>query len=192
MDRGWIDTPRTRDAYKRGVEKFIYFAQCNVVSNHNRVRIRYHCVNCLNGRILNISKIRKHLLCDGFLENYTTWTWHNELLHLPRLCGASKFVDFSMDDRLEDMICDVGAESFTDAVFENISNDAETPLYPSSTNFTRLTVLKLVNLKAINAWTDKRFIKMLQLLKDMLQEGNTLPNQNYVAKKILCLMGMDI
>ena len=141
---------------------------------------------------MNISKIRKHLFFDGFLENYTTWTWHSELLYLSRLCGASKFVDFSMDDRLEDMICDVGAESFTDAVFENISNDAETPLYPSSTNFTRLTVLKLVNLKAINAWTDKRFIKMLQLLKDMLQEGNTLPNQNYVAKTILCLMGMDI
>ena len=47
-----------------------------------------------------------------FLENYTTWTWHSELLHLPKLRGASKFVDFSMDDRLEDMICDVGAKSF--------------------------------------------------------------------------------
>ena len=81
---------------------------------------------------------------------------------------------------------------FTDAVFENISNDAETHLYPSSTNFTRLTVLRLMNLKAINAWTEKRFIKLLRLLKDMLQEGNTLPNQNYVAKTILCLMGMDI
>jgi len=37
---------------------------------------------------------------------------------------------------LEDMIRDVGAESFADAVFENMSNDAETPLYPGSTNFT--------------------------------------------------------
>jgi len=29
-----------------------------------------------------------------------------------------------MDDRLEDMIRDVGAESFAKAVFENMSNDA--------------------------------------------------------------------
>jgi len=33
-----------------------------------------------------------------------------ELLHLPSVCKASEFVDdFPMDDRLEDMICDVGA-----------------------------------------------------------------------------------
>jgi len=30
-----------------------------------------------------------------------------------------------MDDRLEDMIRDVRAEFFANAVFENISNDAE-------------------------------------------------------------------
>jgi len=73
-----------------------------------------------------------------------------------------------------------------------MSSDAETPLYPRSTNFTWLsTVLRLMNLKAINGWTDKRFMKFLHLLKDMLPEGNTLPNCNYEAQKILCLMGME-
>jgi len=89
-----------------------------------------------------------------------------------------------MDDRLEDKIRDVGAESFANAVFKNMSNDAETPLYPGSTNFTRLsTVLRLMNLKAMNGWTNKSFAELLQLLKDMLPEGNTLPNLNYEAKK---------
>ena len=89
-----------------------------------------------------------------------------------------------MDDRLEDMIRDVEAESIANVVFENMSNDAETPLYPGSTNFTRLSaVLRLMNLKAMNGWTDKSFTKLLQLLKDMLPEGNTLPNRNYEAKK---------
>ena len=65
--------------------------------------------------------------------------------------GASEEVHFSMDDRLKDMIRDVGAEFFSNAVFENMSNDAETPLYPGSTNFTRLSaVLRLMNLKAMN------------------------------------------
>jgi len=52
-------------------------------------------------------------------------------------------------------------------------------------------VLRLINLKAINGWTDKSFTELLQLLKDMLLEGNTLPNHNYEAKKIVCLMGME-
>jgi len=73
-----------------------------------------------------------------------------------------------------------------------MSSDAETPLYPGSTNFTQLlTLLRLMNLKAINGWSDKSLTKLLQLLKDMLLEGNTLPNRNYEPKKILCPMGME-
>jgi len=109
MDRSWINTPRISDAYEKGVEEFIQFAEHNAVSCNNGVRIRCPCVNCLNGRILIVSEIREHFLCDGFLKNYTTWTWHGELLDLPTLRGASEEVDFLVDDRLEDMIRDVGA-----------------------------------------------------------------------------------
>jgi len=86
--------------------------------------------------ILSVSGIREHLLCDGFLKSYTTWTWHGELLDFPSVRGASEEVHFSINDKLEDMIRDMGAESFANAVFENMSNDAETPLYTGSTNFT--------------------------------------------------------
>ena len=48
-----------------------------------------------------------------------------------------------------------------------------------------------MNLKAINGWIDKSFMKLLQLLKDMLQEGNIVPKCNYKAKNILCSMGME-
>jgi len=68
MDQSWINTRCITDAYERGVEEFIQFAQYNVVSNHNGVRMRCPCVNCLNGRILYVSEIREHLLCDGFLK----------------------------------------------------------------------------------------------------------------------------
>jgi len=112
MDQSWINTPRITEAYERGVEEFIRFAQRNFVSNHNGVRMRCPCVNYLNGRILNVSETREHLLCDGFLKTYTR-TWHDELLHLPSVCEALEFVDdFPMDDRLKDMIRDVGVESF--------------------------------------------------------------------------------
>ena len=49
-------------------------------------------------------------------------------------------------------------------------------------------VLKLINIKARNGWTDKSFI---ELLHEMLPKDNTLSTFRYEAKKILSLMGMD-
>ena len=88
---------------------------------------------------------------------------------------------------------DVGVEAFAQAhVYETMSADAETPLYIGSTKFTRLSaVLRLMNLKVTNGWTDKIFTKLLVLLNEMLPEGNTLPTRNCDAKKILCSMGME-
>ena len=43
----------------------------------------------------------------------------------------------------------------------------------------------------MKGWTNKSFTKLLQLLKDMLSGGNTLPNWNYEAKNILCPMRME-
>jgi len=43
-----------------------------------------------------------------------------------------------------------------------MTTDEETPLYTGSTNFTVLsTVLRLINFKALNGWTDKIFIELL-------------------------------
>ncbi|KAK2444967.1 hypothetical protein QL285_015951 [Trifolium repens] len=98
-----------------------------------------------------------------------------------------------MDDRLEDMMRDIGEDSFkkTD-VYDTLCRDKDNPLYPGCTNFTRLSaVLKLFNLKAKNGWTDKSFSELLELLTQMLPEGNILPNRCYEAKKILCPMGLE-
>nr|KYP60237.1 hypothetical protein KK1_015688 [Cajanus cajan] len=85
-----------------------------------------------------------------------------------------------MDDRLEEMLRDVGPESFKRAhMYETMCNDLEKSLYPNCTKFTRLSViLRLFNLKARNGWK-------------MLPEGNTLPNHNYEAKKVLCPMSLE-
>ena len=75
-----MNTPRISDAYEKGAEEFLQFAQHNVVSSNNGITIKCPCLNCLNGRILSVFEIREHLWCDGFFKNYTTWTWHGELL----------------------------------------------------------------------------------------------------------------
>ena len=86
MNRNWINSLHISDEYERGVEEFIQFAQRNAInSGHNGAKIRCLCVNYLNGRILDVKIMREHLLCDGFLRSYKTWTWHGELLNLPRV-----------------------------------------------------------------------------------------------------------
>jgi len=125
MDRNWINFVHITDEYERGVEEFIQFAQRNVIdSGHDGAKIRCPCVNCLNGRILDVNIMREHLLCDGFLRSYSTWTWHGELLNIPRVSVTKEYVGSTMDeavhdevdgDRLEDMIRNVRAESFAKA-----------------------------------------------------------------------------
>jgi len=44
-------------------------------------------------------------------------------------------------------------------------------------------MLKLMDLKEINGWTDKSLTKLLQLLKQMLPKENTQPNQKLRGKK---------
>ncbi|XP_058784347.1 uncharacterized protein LOC131659130 [Vicia villosa] len=98
-----------------------------------------------------------------------------------------------MDDRLEDMMRDIGQDSFKRAhVYDSLYNDKDTPLYPGCTNFTRLSaVLKLFYLKAINGGTDKSFTELLELLTKMLPEGNVFPSRYYEVKKIFCPMGLE-
>ena len=52
-------------------------------------------------------------------------------------------------------------------------------------------MLGLVNLKARFRWSDKSFTELLMLLKIMLPEDNTSPNNHYEANKILCPVGME-
>ncbi|CAJ2641052.1 unnamed protein product [Trifolium pratense] len=133
-----------------------------------------------------------HLICDGICQNYTQWIWHGEVVATPSVSHReSGSVD--IDDRLEDMMRDIGEDSFKRAhVYETLCSDKDEPLYPGCTNFTRLSaVLKLFNLKAKNGWTDKSFTELLELLIQMLPEGNVMPNRYYEAKKVLCPMGLE-
>ncbi|CAM8954153.1 unnamed protein product [Rhodiola kirilowii] len=86
------------------------------------------------------------------------------------------------------------ANDFVDTphVLESLRNDSELPLYEECSKYTRLSAtLKIFNLKAKNGWSNKSFTELLALVKDMLPEGNTLPNRTYEAKKVMCPMGLE-
>lgn len=98
-----------------------------------------------------------------------------------------------MDDRLEDMVREIGESSSRKAhINDTLYSDTDMLLYKGCTNFTRLSVvLKLFNLKEKSGWTDKSFTELLELLKQMLPEDNNLLDCCYEAKKILCPMDLE-
>jgi hypothetical protein len=62
-----------------------------------------------------------------------------------------------------------------------------------ATQYTRLfTMVKLFQLKVSNAWSDYSFKDLLTLLKDMLSQGNVVPETVYEAKQIICSMGLEV
>ena len=99
--------------YEEGVEQFLQFT-----SKRSRLDEdgKYQCprINCLNGRRQILDDIWDHLLCDGIKKNYMTWIWQGELTDM-QSGSQSKQFDVEMGDRLEDMICDLGHESFHQA-----------------------------------------------------------------------------
>jgi len=91
---------------------------------------------------------------------------------------------------VEEMIHDVrGEDEMTEAElrkYKQFVEDSKKPLYPHCEKYSRVTGdLKLLQLKVAHGWTDKSFKALLLLLKDMLPEGNLLPDTVYEAKQIV-------
>ena len=77
---------------------------------------------------------------------------------------------------------------------EKMVRDMKTPLYPGcKEKWTKLfTSLKLLQLKATHHWTDRDFKTLLDLLRDMLPEGNEIPKTTYEVKQAICTLGMEV
>ena len=54
------------------------------------------------------------------------------------------------------------------------------------------TALKLLQWKAENGVSDKRFEKFLIMLKKMFPKDNELPDNMYEAKKVVCPLGLEV
>jgi hypothetical protein len=76
----------------------------------------------------------------------------------------------------------------------NMVEDSNKPLYHGcAAQYTRLFVkVKNFQLKASNKWSDCSFKDLLTLIKDMLPQGNAVPEFIYEAKQIICLLGLEV
>ena len=129
---------------------------------------------------VTVKVLRDHLFVNGIDKDYTRWIWHDEsardkpINSDDRKCDEREGVDCSKGDKLEDMIYDV-EDHFMDRphLIQSLKDNAEKSLYAGCSKFSKLsTALRLYNLKVENGRSDKSFMVLLNLLKDMLVETN--------------------
>ncbi|XP_039145579.1 uncharacterized protein LOC120282799 [Dioscorea cayenensis subsp. rotundata] len=75
--------------------------------------------------------------------------------------------------------------------FYSLLKDAEVELYPGCKNFTKFSfAIYLFHIKCFNGWTNKSFNALLELLKLVLPEGNTLPRSYQEMKKMISALSL--
>jgi hypothetical protein len=80
------------------------------------------------------------------------------------------------------------------ARYESLLKDSKSPLYPGcEEEHTRLLfVLQMLRIKAANNSTDTSLDQQLKYPCKVMPERHTLPHSCEEAKKIVCLLGMDV
>jgi hypothetical protein len=104
-------------------------------------------------------------------------------------------------DNIEQMVCNVerhidGDQYSNDKLvkYKKMIEDSNKPFYDGCVvRYMRLFVMvKLFQLKVSNGWSDGSFKDLLTLLKDMLPQGNSVPETVYETKQIICPLGLEV
>jgi hypothetical protein len=104
-------------------------------------------------------------------------------------------------DNIEEMVRNVERHADDDqysngelAKYKKMIEDSNKPFYDGcAVRYTRLfAMVKLFQLKVSNRWSDGSFKDLLTLLKDMLPQGNSIPEIIYEAKQIIFPLGLEV
>ncbi|TXG66340.1 hypothetical protein EZV62_007615 [Acer yangbiense] len=196
MDKSWMSKDRLSQEYVRGVENFLTFATSQLCNSNV---FRCPCLKCGNLNNHTIREIRDHLFFNGIDQSYRKWIWHGESLYPTNSSNIDQSHQFERSDNDDvvgntiDMVHAAEKQSSSNPKqFKKLLEDAEKPLYPGCTKFTKLSALvKLYNLKAKYGFSVKSFSELLSMISNMLPDGNELPLSLYEAKKTLNALGVE-
>ncbi|XP_066161895.1 uncharacterized protein [Oryza sativa Japonica Group] len=200
-----------------GVHYFLRVAE----ANRQRGFICCPCNKCKNQKEYSASRtIHFHLFESGFMPSYNCWTSHGEQgvemeedeVEDDNIPDFAQYVGFEGNQTGEEEIAadgndvadDLGqmlqdaredCESEKEAhKLDKMLEDHRTSLYPGCEQGHKKldTTLELLQWKAKNGVSDKAFGDLLKLVKNILPEGNKLPETTYEAKKIVCPLGLEV
>ena len=177
------------------------------------------CGVCKNTKDYSSSKmLHSHLFRHGFMSGYNCWTKHGEkgvvmedneeeedddnYPMFPEYGGTTmgEAEEEASDEPADDLgraIVDAhrNCESEKERLkLERMLEDHKKLLYPNCEDDKKKlgTTLELLQWKAENGVSDKRFEKLLKMIKKMLPKDNELPDSTYEAKKVVCPLGLEV
>ncbi|WMV25386.1 hypothetical protein MTR67_018771 [Solanum verrucosum] len=114
----------------------------------------------------------------------------DEIHTMLEVVSGKSFVNFSEETTTDNNVCGNMSEKEAKR-FDKLLEEAKCELYPECKKFSKLSFLvKLLHLNVYNEWSNKPFDMLLELLKEVLPTGETLPKSYYDAKNML--QGKDI
>ncbi|XP_049399799.1 uncharacterized protein LOC125863867 [Solanum stenotomum] len=157
--------------------------------------------------------IVEHIVVDGFLTSYTSWIFHGEKSSSP-ICVDQLDTGDEMQDMLHEAFGIPPTSSFVDmdtsgtdglgssnqhnrgfdkktGEFFKLLKEVERELYSGSKYSLLSFLVRLLHLKCLNGWSNNSFSMLLELLKDVLPEGETLPKSFNDSKKIIKDLGLE-
>ncbi|GJM95694.1 hypothetical protein PR202_ga12468 [Eleusine coracana subsp. coracana] len=196
---------RETKSYKQAVNSFLVFAFRN-----SAIGSKIICP-CRKSFWREASKVREHIICDGFLKEYRTWTLHGEVDSSCVNQGSRHVLEFveepSKDDDISEFLRDLApglddrGDLEDDGSFEPLNEDVAAihklatdnshELYPGCKNYSKLCFLvRLLHIKFLGGWTDRSFNLLVDLLADALPMGSALPKNYHEAKKLVKSVGL--
>lgn len=167
------------------------------------------CKDCRNLSYLHTEIVYEHIVIWGMDPTYTTWFHHGEQLtnnekqhdggpsEILNLYKAAYAQDADSGEQVEEMLDDGFSNFLEEAeapqVEERLDDDminfleeAQKPLYPGCKKHVKLSAtLVLYKHKVMNRWSDNSFNGLLSILRDMLPEGNVIPDSISSARKLV-------
>ncbi|XP_076884504.1 uncharacterized protein LOC143533696 [Bidens hawaiensis] len=205
MGHQWVKNEnRLSTEYVNGVKEFLNVAQRTL--NFAGLTL-CPCTNCLNSRMQNIGVIATHLINTGIDTTYTQWVYHGEDEVNEEDVGPDDFgneespdLRAGLEDAISHPLFNIGPtndltgnqQSVNENKFyEKLQEAPSNPLYEGCKNSSTLAfVVKLMNLKVMNKWTDSSFELTLKLLHKVLPAGNNCPDSYYDVRMLLCEAGL--
>ncbi|XP_004490351.1 uncharacterized protein [Cicer arietinum] len=201
--REWMgDESKQSVEYIQGVNEFLEFAFQNSEING---KIMCPCTNCANCHSYSRRIVYEHLTNPrcGFLRGYRRWVFHGEKPTTSSTTTERVEMEHDMDglindifviDSIKEPFCGEGGRNpdvgETSKIYQFVREN-EQMLYPNCRKYSKLSfIIHFYHLKCLHGWSDKSFSMLLDLLRDVLSEENSLPKSYYETKKIILGLGL--
>ncbi|CAM8920842.1 unnamed protein product [Rhodiola kirilowii] len=217
MDKSWMSLERCDARYIEGIAIFIDCVRRNSVAPNHLCP----CQRCkLHKRKFSLDEVYMHLIQHGMMRGYTTWMSHGKVgderamyalrqKYLMHRSGESSSQSQTNHfnptmEMLHDTFPYIHDEVMNDAIeadhlrevayekYQNLIAEAQTPIYTGSEMTVLEIILKTMQAKVENQWSNKSLNDILHLTKLALPKENKYPDSYQDVKKVLKNLGFRL